>query len=276
MTLQNTNTQPSKLDAYLKERSTKAKEVFDKVAGDNVNWLLYGPFGVGKTVTASTGRKPMLVYSFDPGGWSGTIIRPQIDNGDIIVTMFENEDPKKPHCFGDFEKQFDADKAAGIFDKLGSVVIDSLTGMADCAIHHVLKLAGKPNTTPTLPDYLTRQVMLMSVLDDFCALPCDFILTAHTVLEKDEESHKLIATLDTSKGMITAVPRKFDEVLVPVCLPKDGDKVEYKLQMLPDSMFKARSRLNSGNLFSKFESPNLMAIRRKAGRSDKHLPKIGD
>ncbi|MCK5604590.1 hypothetical protein KAR91_22065, partial [Candidatus Pacearchaeota archaeon] len=96
---------PSRLDINVE--LDKLKKMYDEDSSqESFNLLLLGESGTGKTITASTGRGPILIDSFDPGGTKG--LDPEIKSGKVFVdTRWEREDPKNPTAFTVWEKEFD-------------------------------------------------------------------------------------------------------------------------------------------------------------------------
>ena len=61
----------------------KLKEMYASKGRKKYNLLIYGPKGSGKTTLVGTGRKPVFIDSFDPGG--STVLRDEIATGDVVV-----------------------------------------------------------------------------------------------------------------------------------------------------------------------------------------------
>ena len=107
---------------------------------DSFNILVYGYVGTGKSQLLSTCRKPLYVFSFDPGGTKLKALTEMRDKGEAILdTDYENEDIKNPTAMSLFDRRFANMSRLGVFNDIGTVAIDSFTMMADAAVNFILK-----------------------------------------------------------------------------------------------------------------------------------------
>lgn len=240
---------------------------------DSVNWLLYGPFGTGKTHTAFTARQPIYMQSFDPNGSSLPHIDIMCREGRAIVNRdCEYDDDLNPTAYDKFALNFNNLKRSGAFNFLGTYVIDSLTFLTTAVSNKVKQTNGLLGKNLRIQDYGEVLTMFNRVMAMCCNLPCDFVLTAHVTVEKDDVTLETFTTLNTIGQSKVNIPNYFDEVYVT-----DVDRREalpkYRLLTSPLRRYNARTRIGSGN-FSQFEAPDLMALRKKAGRGCDHLPSL--
>lgn len=238
---------------------------------DSVNTLIYGPFGSGKTHAAFTARQPIYMQSFDPNGSELPHVRKMVAEGRAIVNReCEIEDDRRPVALDKFVANFDAMKKAKAFDFIGTYVVDSLTFFCDAVMNKALAEAGRQGTHPQIQDYGRLKALIKRIMANCCTLPCDFVLTGHISTLKDEVTMETITSLLTIGNNNQIIPAYFDEVYVADVSRKD-DKPVYRFLTSPNRRYSARTRIGSG-VFSQYETPDLMALRKKAGRSVDHLP----
>ncbi len=259
--------------AYLKNRRESLKG--ERSVQDSLNVLLYGDYGTGKTHFLSTCRRPIYIFSFDPGG---TKIRPlqEMERKGVAIldTAYEAEDSKRPSAFAAFDRTHNEMKSNDAYSVIGTVAIDSLTTFCDAAMNFILKKEGRAGGHPQIQDYFVLQNLLSQVFREFCNLPCDFVLTGHVDTMKDDVSGKIITSLMIPGKNATKVPVLFDEVLM-TWLDVDSKKnINYKLRLKGDSKFKTSARAFSGPEFEIYEEPNMMELRKKANKSVEHLGEL--
>ena len=235
------------------------------------NALIYGGMGVGKTKLLETCRKPVLVFSFDPGG---TItIRDDIAKGDIIAdTRYEEEDPKAPSAAELWDREYSRLKRAGVFKNIGTLAIDSGTTWASAIMNLTLKKSGRTGGVPQQNDYLPTMVVMENAIKDMCSLPCDFLFLCHEDTDKDEASGKMFIGPLLIGKLKYRIPILFDEVYCAMSKETSAG-VNYHLLTRSTGLYKARTRLGRGNLFEMYEEQNIKKLLQKAGydTSDKQL-----
>lgn len=227
------------------------------------NLLVYGPFGSGKSSVAVSGKRPVVVHSFDPGGYRG--FQREMDEGWLFINnSFENEDPKRPTVAAAWEKEFDRLRRTNFFDNIGTFVLDSLTLWAEAVLNHILKARGAKDGVAQTQEWQIQ----MNALRDYCKLltnlPCDVVLTAHQAVDKDEATGRIFAAPLVTGQLKARLPALFDEIWVAGSREtKDG--TEWHVQTQPASIYMARSRLARLGKIERFEQPNIISILRKAG-----------
>lgn len=236
------------------------------------NALIYGRMGSGKTSIFKTVRKPVYVISFDPGGV--TTLQDDIDGKTMIVdTRFEREDPRKPWVWTEFDKVFHRLKTAGLFAKLGTLGIDSLTTLAQCALNWVMAKEGRAGGHPFQNDWLPQMALLENFIRELVSLPCDTILIAHPDMEKDDLSGKTFSTPMITGKLKTRLPILFSEIYYADTVEtKDG--INYRLITQKTGMYDARSRLGRGGRFDLYELPDVKHLLKKAGYSTDDFPPL--
>ena len=230
---------------------------------NSFNALIYGPMGTGKTNVSRTCRGPVLIHSFDPGGT--TTVRDEIEKGSIYVdTSFENEDPMNPTAFANWDRAYHRLKQGGMFDKIGTYIIDIGTTWSSAAMNVVLKKAGRPGGTPQQNDYLPTMVLLENAIKDITSLPCDVILIAHEDTDKDEASGKMFVGPLFIGKLKYRIPILFDEIYY-ACTKETSQGVLYHFLTRATGLYKARTRLGKGGLFETYETQDIKALLKKAG-----------
>lgn len=245
-------------------------------AQDSLNILVYGDSGTGKTHLLSTARQPVYIMSFDPGGTKLHCLQDMARKGQAVLdTTYEKEDMTKPSAFKAFETNINAMDKAKVWDSIGTLAIDSFSMLSEVSMNYVVQKEGRAGQGAQLQDYKLQQHLMQQVLRQCCNLPCDFILTGHIDTMRDEVTGRIITSLLTYGKNAIKVPILFDEVLLTSVDVKDGKPV-YNVRLIGDAKYKASTRAFAGPSFSQFETPDIMALRQKAGRAVKHLDPIGE
>lgn len=254
---------------------TRREALCKASAQDSFNILVYGDYGTGKSTLLSTCRLPLYVFSFDPGGTKLPALQKLRDEGlAILDTDYENENAKKPTVFKAFDKTLTEMKNAKAFENIGTVAIDSLTTFSDAVMNFILDRDHRAGTVPQIQDYYVLQSLLGQVVRELCNLPCDFILTGHISTDKDEVTGRMITSLLVPGKNSQKIPVLFDEVLIST-LEMDAKKNPvYSVRLVGDAKYKTSTRQFSGDQFSPYESPDIMALRAKAGKPVEHLQPI--
>ena len=230
------------------------------------NALILGRIGVGKTTLVETARKPVLIHSFDPGGTKG--MKKAIERGDVIVdTRFEKESAKHPLAYKDWESTFESYRANDIFKGIGTYVIDSFTTWIDALKNEVAKRKGRADSVLQIQDWLVVGNQVRDVIKLATALPCDFILTGHLFLEKEEETGKIFAMFKSLPSLRIAVPMLFDEIYV---LTAEDTSNEIKRSLLTQSTGKYLARTRIGrDIFNVREEPDISKMLKKIENANK-------
>jgi hypothetical protein len=248
-----------------KELSDLQSMYKENARSNSFNALIYGSMGVGKTNIVRTCRKPVLIHSFDPGGTKS--VRDEIANGTVFAdTSFEVEDIMNPSAFANWDKTYHKLKTGGMFDKIGTYVIDSATTWSSAAMNVTLKKAGRPGSTPQQNDYLPTMVLLENAIKDITSLPCDIILICHEDTDKDEASGKLFVGPLFIGKLKYRIPILFDEIYYATT-KETSTGVNYFLLTRSTGLYKARTRLGKGGLFDTYEVQDIKALLKKAGYS---------
>ena len=241
----------------------------EKPSADTTNFFITGESGSGKTVMCSTAPAPILIDSFDPRGTES--IEEEIKKGRVFVdTRWEQDDQKNPKTYDEWEKTFFQRKRIGMFDSLGTYVIDSSTGLLNVAMNKVLKREGRPGGVPQRNDYLPQMTLIQNALNVIAALPCNVIMTNHLNTIEIDERLTIFRPLIT--GMLKIrIPLLFSEIYV--LETKQGARsVERWALTEATGRYMARTRIGRG-VFEPRETPNISALLKKAGKpfADKEI-----
>ena len=259
----------------IKVEAQKLREMYASDSRtESFNAIIYGGMGSGKTTSLATARKPVLAHSFDPGGFK--VLEPEITKGEIIVdSRFEVEDPKKPTAFKAWDDECSRLERIGMFNHVGTYVIDSLTMWSAAALNAVLLKAGRAGTTPQQNDWYPQMVMIENAIRKLTALPCDFILIGHEDFKKDEVIGKISYKLMVTGKLVARLPAMFDEIYHAET--KDTSKgPEYFFRTRRNSTYEARTRLGRRGIFDELEKPDFKHLLKKAGLSYADKPLLND
>jgi len=253
-----------------KEKFAQISERYKNTAQNTTfNALIYGDFGTGKTSLLKTCPKPVYIHSFDPGGTKS--IRREIEKGDIIAdTSFEfSEKADALSLYKEWDREFREMKNNGIFNHIGTFVIDSGT-MLNKILLEVASSVNSKNTPISglnirvafLQDYRVQMVALEMIVKECTGLPCHFIMTGHVDRQKDETTGSFVNGPMLTGKHTQEIPLLFDEVYVA------GNKQtskgqEYYLITQNEGAFKARSRLAGMYPLDRREPQDIKALLKK-------------
>ncbi len=232
--------------------------------------LIVGDKGAGKTSLLKTCPKPALVFSFDPGGLS--ILRKEIASGDIIPVDLENDDPRNPTAFLEYQKRYNEIGQAGLFNEVASVALDSTTTMNHSIIAQILKKEGRllpamnvktdqKTQGMQITDWGTLLNTWLCVTRDLAMLPCHTILLGHLAKDKDDVTGGQVRGLLMPGQAKDNIPVLLHEYYILLAGKDDGER---KLLTQHDGLYQATTRMGGG-IFDKFEKPDIRFLLEKAG-----------
>lgn len=226
------------------------------------NFLLVGDSGSGKTRCAATAPAPIVHHCFDPGGWNS--IQQDIEKGRVISRNFSCEDPEQPSQYAAWEKEFNQLNRDGLFNEIGTYVLDSATTFSDSLMNQILENNKRRGQIPQLQDYQQQISFLIKCFRQILLLPCTVVITGHLDQKQDETTGRIVTGMLITGRANKKLPLLFDEVY---CLEakRSSKGTQYLLYTGPNSVYNARSRMASEGLLKEEELPNLSAIMRKAG-----------
>lgn len=240
---------------------TKARDRYDKTAHHKyAKFLILGHIGMGKTFSLRTAPKPVLIHSFDPNGAAG--LKRWIKTGEIIYDgRFEKDDPTNPKAFLLWQQVINDMFKKGIFNHIGTYVIDSYTMFAQALASAILhennrapspdrmvlyhgRATGARKTASTLEmrDYGVLLQSAMTAIDRIKTLPCHLILNAHLITRVNEETGTHFDEPMMAGSSKKFIPSRFEEVYIAETRRFKGN-LEYVWQLTPRDTVQARSRL---------------------------------
>lgn len=254
--------QDKSLDLIKELEALKTMYIEDRTQS-SYNAIILGQIGIGKTSILQTGRMPMVIDSFDPGGSKLADFQPLIAAGKIIPdTRWE-----KPHVhsFAEWEKVFANRKRSGFFDGIATYVIDSASTFLTSIQRGVSSAKGKPYVEgSSQPDYKIISNTFIDYVMLATALPCDFIMTGHTIMENDTAEGKVFARFNSIPSLQINIPSLFDEIYVLLAERETSTGVERKLLTQSTGKYFARTRIGSRK-FLMYEEPDIKKLLTKAG-----------
>lgn len=245
------------------EEFKKIRDAYRNVgASKTFTALLMGTFSTGKTSLIGTGRKPILIDSFDPMG--AVVLRSQIEKGEVLVRDWSVDDYKNPTAYMKWEVQWEKDIRSKFLANFGTYAIDSVTTFIQALSYHISKKCGRPASTLAIQDYNLIYATLGDVISLSSVQGCDFIMTAHLMLTKDDVAGEIIAEIDTFSRLKTKLPNLFSERYVLRKVEKSSG-IEYEVLTNDQGRYRAGSKLASDGKIDRIEKPNLGNIMKKAG-----------
>ena len=212
------------------------------IKADKLKVLVYGKSGSGKTMFAGTFPKP---YVFDSD--NGTLSLRNMGN-DVEYDVYRDGDLARPTAINAIEKKVaELQKGNGI----ETIVVDSLTTIADLAMNRVLFMNGRAKAVPQQQDWLQQMNWIRNFVLTLLAMPKHVVVVAHEQVDKDENLGNLQALPMVTGKLAGKIGLYFDEVYNAQCISK-GKEVEYRLLTRGTSIYTAKSRLGC---FEMYEVP---------------------
>ncbi len=245
--------------------------------GQKFSILLMGLFGTGKTSFIATGRKPILIDSFDP---NGTVVlerthKEDIEKGDILIRTWWNESARRPQQYKIWERQWEQDIKSGFLNLFGTYGIDSATTFIDALANEIgtrEKSAKLPVGALAQSDYQPLYATLKDVIKLTSNQDVDFVLTAHLVDVQDELTGEIRSEIDTFRKLKSQIPLLFTEKYV-ISTQNTSKGLEYQLYTQDFRRFRASTQIGA-RVFERVEVPDLKYLRKKAGMSIEDKPSI--
>lgn len=217
--------------------------------------LLYGEWGTYKTTIASTMPRPILMHSFDPGGDKIKHIADGAKDGSIIVDnrWQSRSGEKSGDRFQAWNTEYNSLKTAGVFNEIGTYVLDSFTTFQRLVIDAAIESNDKnvqisrkmPVKVPQMRDYGVQDSAMELALADVLDLPCHVLVIAHAEQNENTNSKGEITSIEyrpliVGKKLRGKIPLMFDEIYISATMGNKG--VVYTN---PSGMYHARTRLGS-------------------------------
>lgn len=244
-----------------------------------MNTLLIGKSKAGKTRALETLPGATLIFSFDVGGWHSlykrkknvivtssfrdwlVTVKEPLTSNDILVVEYLTKDKIKVGGHPNFEAtlltNFILDHNSlwdeGTIEKSGlcHTSIDSLTGWQQPTLEFIVALNNRSETSQR--DYGMAINKINEMVQSCVNLPLDFILTGHTVIEKDDTTGMIKEELMVyGKQLPTIICAKFDEILLSV-RQRTPTGLEYLWATVPEGWMETAGCRNFDGLPPKIE-----------------------
>lgn len=267
-----------------REKAKQIQRMYEESPGNKkVHGLIIGEKGSGKTSLCKTMVKPVLIHSFDPGGTE--VLRDGIEAGDILVdTRFENDDMYEPTAYRLWEQEYNELGRLGMFEHIGTYVIDSLTTYSDALLWQIMKKEGRVPARMSAKTDDTKQGMRIqdwgTVVNAFVMLtrslsklPCHTFLLGHIAKEKDEVLGRFVKTILLPGQSRDKVPINCGEyyVLTTKNTPKG---LERKLLVKPDGDFSFVTNRIGGDKVGDEVEPDIRKLFELAGLPTEDKPRL--
>ena len=217
-----------------------------EATGKYVKCLVYGNSGIGKTMLASTAPSPIIISSE-----SGLL---SLQDFDIPVIMVEN------HL--DLKQALDFVKTSPKAEKFETVVLDSLSDIAESCLDYFRKNPENNNTNPQAAYGLLAD-KLLPLIKGFRDIPNKnvYFIAKITVMADEYTGINKYAPMMPGRVLPNALPYLFDLVMPMRSAKNDkGDIVRF-LQTVEDPQYIAKDR---SRRLSQTEPANLSVIFEKA------------
>lgn len=259
----------------IKDRIGKFSNLYkEKRSNPTFSALIMGLYGVGKTSLIATGRRPILIDSFDP---NGTLVleqnyKKEIESGELVIRTFWNESSKAPSQHSRWEDIFERDIGMRFFDYFGTYAIDSFTTWLDAVANRVSQAQGRNRKVQKLAmqDYQIVYDYAKDTIKSMAEFSCDFIVTAHLERFTSEDTDSLVTDIRTYKNLRVELPLLFTEKYVlatdeepPTNANPSG--IRRKLYTAAAGTYRASTQLGAGNRLDAVEKPDLKHILEKVG-----------
>jgi len=231
---------------------------------DNFSALIMGEAGTGKTSIIATGRKPILIDSFDP--LNTLVLKELTDKGEVLVRQFWSEQSTAPTEYERWEKQWSKDCDTGFIGMMGTYSIDSCTTWIEALVNAYCKKKGRQDNIPEIQDYQVIYNIIKDTIKISSTQGADFILTGHLVAYQDEVTGRTYSELDIYKRLKTRVPLLFTEKLVTLSKEVPAG-IKHVLLTNAAGRYRASTQLGRNGKFANEEEPDIKLLLKKAGLS---------
>jgi hypothetical protein len=200
---------------------------------DKVKVLVYGPSGTYKTPFACTFPNP-YIFDIDNG-----ILSARLSGRPFTYDTYIDKDLKQPTAARNMEKKVSEFQRDCPYD---TIVVDSLTTMAEIGMNQVLKTNMRAGGVPQQQDWLQQMNWIKNMVVTLLATGKNVVFTAHEQIDKDELTG-IISKLPLVTGKLAQrLPIYFDEIYHSEASRK-GKDVSYRLLTKGNTLLMARSKL---------------------------------
>lgn len=217
----------------------KVQKAKDLGLPKQLNIMLYGDFGEGKTTFATTFPKPLLFFDIDK--------RHQTYAGmkDVDYIVYEDTG-KRADAYKEFEKDLRKYQSSGDY---ATVIIDSTTTLLDIMKNDILGMRGTGSAATeglSLPQWGTVTERYRRVFSILKGYNSHSIAISHAQMFQDELTGEIkTVTMMVGRKFPQKAPLFFDEIYR--CFTENDRKSknkDYLIQTRSDRKYPARSSLN--------------------------------
>ncbi len=220
------------------------------IKANKLKVLCYGKSGTGKTMFAGTFPKP---YFFDT---DNGVLSLRGSTSDIDYDTYSDTDLARPTATQLIEKKIGELQKDCPYE---TIVVDSLTTVADLAMNRILFINGRAKAVPQQQDWLQQMNWLRNFVLTLLAMPKHVVVVAHEQIDRDENLGSLQALPLVTGKLAGKIGLYFDEVYSAQCVTK-GKETEYRLLTRGNSIYTAKSRLGC---FELYEAPYFDSLMKK-------------
>lgn len=212
------------------------------IVNTRISIMLFGSFRTKKTFFAGSFPKPYF-FDFDDG--MVTLIGKDVEydtyagkTSDVVKAMNNKLDALIKDC------------------PYETVVVDSLTYMAEKLLAQALLLNGRPQGVPTMQDWLAQMVAIKNVMDKLFLIKCKYLIViCHEVYDKDELYGNIRITPAITGKLAQQLPCRFDVIFrSEVYQDKSGSRVVLKAESTAIVSVGSRFKLNNLIVEPSYES----------------------
>ena len=222
------------------------KNAKDLTASDvKLSAAVYGKSGTGKTTFGASFPKPFFL---DIDGGLLSVRGQDINYVDLT--------PGKEVTWPDI---LDAIKE-GQKDDYESIIVDSLTGLADLCMESVLQLNRRSGQKPNFDDWAAYANKIKDFIVRLLASGKNTLLICHEAPDKDELTGHVWMLPAIQGQMKSRISNYFDEFYHAEVEQSHGKPSNYRLLARPSSIYTAKSRLLSRDTESSYLVPSFQSL----------------
>lgn len=228
-----------------------------------IHVLMYGDSGAGKSTSAATFPKPMLVLAFDPYGKETPYLKRGIvaegedefgtrtqdvlskKSGGLLIRVehYIDFDPSKPEAYSRFLARLT--RLNKDVDEFQTIVLDSVTFM-ELAARKLQQYKINPNSKEPRQWFAGSTDTLEEVLMiRFGALPCNVVVLAHVDEDKDEVHGTYVRNPSAPGRLRKRSPAGYGELYRAYVKKAEGGDRKHLWQTRSDSLFNAASQVGA-------------------------------